>query len=43
MAYVGFEPVGESDLGPRYELVVDLPSDPQQPLRVGETVILHLD
>jgi multidrug efflux system membrane fusion protein len=43
VAYVGFEPVSESDLGPRYELVVDLPSDPQQPLRVGETVILHLD
>jgi hypothetical protein len=43
VGYVGFEPIGESAQGPHYELVVNLPSDPRGPFRVGETVILHLD
>ena len=43
VGYVGFEPVAQSGQGPRYELVVDIVVDGQQPLRVGETVILHLE
>jgi multidrug efflux system membrane fusion protein len=43
VSYVGFEPVAQSGQGPRYELTVDIVADPQQPLRVGENVILHLE
>jgi len=43
VGYVGFEPVAQSGQDPRYELVVDIAVDGQQPLRVGETVILHLE
>lgn len=43
VAYTGFEPVSQSGQGLRYELFADLVTGPEQPLRVGETVILHLD
>lgn len=43
VAYVGFEPVGDAVQGVRYALFVDLVADPQQPLRVGETVMIQLD
>jgi len=43
VGYVGFEPVAQSGQEPRYELVVDIGVDGQRPLRVGETVILHLE
>lgn len=40
---VGFEPVGPSDQGPRYELAAEITVNDDKPLRVGETVTLHLD
>jgi multidrug efflux system membrane fusion protein len=43
VSYVGFEPVAQAGQGPRYELTADIVADPQHPLRVGETVILHLE
>lgn len=43
VGYVGFEPVGRSGQGPRYELVADIVAADDRPLRVGETVILHVD
>ena len=43
VAYVGFEPVGRSEQGPLYELVAEIIVDDGQPLRVGETLILHLE
>lgn len=43
VAYVGFEPVAQSAQGPQYELVAEFAVTDQQPLRVGETVILHLE
>ncbi len=42
VGHLGFEPVSKGDQGTRYELFVDLVADPERPLRVGETVILHL-
>jgi hypothetical protein len=41
--YVGFEPVGQSGQGPLYELVARIVAADGQPLRVGETVVLHLE
>jgi len=41
--YVGFEPVGQSGQGPLYELVARIVATDGQPLRVGETVVLHLE
>lgn len=43
VSYVGFEPVAQSGQGPRYELVAEIVVEGQQSLRVGETVILHLE
>ena len=43
VAYIGFEPVSQDGQGVRYELFVDLLAEPDRPLRVGETVILHLE
>jgi multidrug resistance efflux pump len=43
VAYIGFEPVAQSAQGPQYELVAEFAVTDQQPLRVGETVILHLE
>lgn len=43
VSYVGFEPVAQSGQGPRYELVAEIAAGEGPPLRVGETVILHLD
>jgi hypothetical protein len=40
--HVGFEPVSSSG-PPRYALVAELRAPEGQVLRVGETVILHLD
>lgn len=42
VSYVGFEPVAQTGEGPRYELVADIVAG-ARPLRVGETVILHLE
>jgi multidrug efflux system membrane fusion protein len=41
--YVGLEPVAKSERGPRYELVAEIRAPDDQVLRVGETVILHLE
>jgi len=41
--YVGFEPVGQSGQGPLYELVAQIVATDGQLLRVGETVVLHLE
>lgn len=41
--YVGYEPVAQSGQGPRYELVADVQQDDTRKLRIGETVILHLE
>ena len=43
VAYIGLEPVAQSAQGPQYELVAEFAVTDQQPLRVGETVILHLE
>lgn len=43
IAYVGFEPAEHGGEGLRYALVADLATDASRPLRVGETVTLHLD
>jgi len=43
VSYVGYEPVAQSEQGPRYELVAEIVVDERQPLRVGETVTLHLE
>ena len=43
VAHIGFEPVSQGGQGMRYELFVDLLAAPERPLRVGETVILHLE
>ena len=40
--YVGFEPVAQSQQGPRYELLVEIPAG-EDLLRVGEMVILHME
>ncbi len=41
--FVGLEPVGMASEGPRYELVVDIVTDEQMELRIGETVTLDLE
>jgi len=41
--HVGLEPVGQSGQEPRYELVAEIVTDAGHALRVGETVILHLE
>lgn len=41
--HVGFEPVGHTGQGPRYELTASLPVQGEMRLRVGESVTLHLD
>ena len=43
VSFIGFEPVGQSDQGPRYELVVEIAVGNDRRLRVGEMVTLHLD
>jgi multidrug efflux system membrane fusion protein len=43
VSYIGFEPTGERDQGPRYELIAEIATKDNQSLRAGETVILHLD
>ena len=43
VSFVGLEPVGTAGQGPRYELVVDIATDEQTGLRVGETVTLDLE
>lgn len=43
VSHIGFEPVAQTGQGPRYELVAELRAPEDQTLRVGETVILHLD
>ncbi|WP_078120777.1 efflux RND transporter periplasmic adaptor subunit [Thiosocius teredinicola] len=44
VAFVGFEPVGDAAAAaPGYELVAEIGADPEQPLRVGESVTLHLE
>jgi multidrug efflux system membrane fusion protein len=43
VSYIGLEPAGESAQGPRYELITEIASKDNRSLRVGETVILHLD
>jgi len=43
VSHVGFEPVAQSDQGPRYELVAEIAVGDEGSLRVGETVILHLE
>jgi multidrug efflux system membrane fusion protein len=43
VGYVGFEPVAQSEQGPLYDLVVEIVAGDGEPLRVGETVILHLE
>ena len=43
VAFIGFEPVSQSDRGLLYELVVEIGHDAGRPLRVGETVTLHLE
>lgn len=42
VAHVGFEPIGPAGQAPRYELVVEIVAG-GQPLRVGETLMLHLE
>ena len=42
VGHIGFEPVAQTGQGPRYELVAEIVAG-EEPLRVGETVILHLD
>lgn len=42
VVYVGFEPVAQSQQGPRYELLVEIPAG-EDLLRVGEMVILHME
>lgn len=43
VAYIGFEPVGQSKQGRLYELVAEIVAGEGEPLRVGETVTLHLE
>jgi len=43
VGYIGFEPAGQSEQGPLYELVVEIVAAQGETPRVGETVILHLD
>ncbi len=43
VSFVGLEPVGTAGQGPRYELVVDMVTDEQTALRIGETVTLDLE
>lgn len=43
VAYVGFEPVAQSERGPLYELAADVTGADTQTLRVGETVMLQLE
>jgi multidrug efflux system membrane fusion protein len=43
IGHVGFEPVAQSGQGPQYELVAEVRAPEGQALRVGETVILHLE
>jgi len=41
--HVGYEPIDPSAQVPRYQLILDIDAREQPPLRVGETVILHLE
>ncbi len=43
VSHVGYEPVAQTGQGPRYELVAEIEPSEGQLLRVGETVILHLE
>ena len=43
ISHVGFEPVDRSAQAPRYELVAEIAVDGEMPLRIGETVVLHLE
>jgi RND family efflux transporter MFP subunit len=43
VSFVGLEPVGMAGERPRYELVVDIVTDEQTELRIGETVTLELE
>ena len=43
VGHVGFEPVSRPDRGVSSELFVDLAVQTGQPLRVGETLMLHLE
>lgn len=43
VSFVGLEPVGMAGEAPRYELVVDIVTDEQTELRIGETVTLDLE
>lgn len=43
VSFVGLEPIGMVDQGPRYELVVDIVTEGQTELRIGETVTLELE
>ncbi len=43
VSHIGYEPVVQSAAGPRYALVAEIRRIDQTPLRVGETVTLHLD
>lgn len=43
VSYVGYEPLDSTGKVPLYQLVVDIDANEQRSLRVGETVILHLE
>ncbi len=43
VSHVGYEPLDPMGQEPRYQLVVNIDGNEQPPLRVGETVILHLE
>lgn len=43
VGFIGFEPASQSGQGLRYELFAELVAGAEQKLRVGETVVLHLD
>ena len=43
ISHVGHEPSTQSATGPRYALVAEIEAVEDQPLRVGETVMLNLD
>ena len=43
VSHVGFEPLEQAGQGPLYELVTEIRVEDGRSLRVGETVVLHLD
>ena len=43
VSHVGFEPVGQAGQEPVYELVAEIRVEDGRSLRVGETVVLHLE